>query len=222
MFTRILRCIRADRSFALLMALFAIVMALLPSGPAFAQESMILSINKASVPQGVASSITFQVAISPNPGLIVTSVNLQRLVGSSWTDIGRLYDDGTHGDVTAGNNIFTTQVSLNEASLGPITFRASAAYKGKIQRNFSNTASIAVSPPLGLEIQAGTSSVTIVQGQSSNLVFVINLANYGFGNLNVRNVIAVSPSGGGVSVTSDYPAGGYFSTASNSFVLNDV
>jgi PKD repeat protein len=49
------------------------------------------------------------------------------------TDLGLMYDDQTHGDVLAGDGIYTTQVSFNEPNQGKITLRISATFN-EIQR----------------------------------------------------------------------------------------
>lgn len=70
--------------------------------PVAAQSQGIQSIS--ATPAGAfidtPTTITFRAAIPPDPKLIVTSPNLQRLVGTTWSNLGRLYDDGTHGDST--------------------------------------------------------------------------------------------------------------------------
>lgn len=53
-----------------------------------------------------------------------------------------MFDDGSHGDKSARDNIFTTQTSLTEFGAGPVFLRVSVAYKGILKRKLS--------PPLPL------------------------------------------------------------------------
>lgn len=75
-------------------------------------------------------TVTAQVGVDSN--LILTSVNLIKY-NESFTPIailGRMYDDGTHGDSLPGDNIFTTQILINEPSPTTINLKASVAYRG--------------------------------------------------------------------------------------------
>ena len=49
----------------------------------------------------------------------------------SATNLGSLYDDGTHGDLKAGDNQFRTQIVINESSPTRLHYRVSADYKYK-------------------------------------------------------------------------------------------
>ena len=77
-----------------------------------------------------------------------------------------------------------------------------------------------VEQPLGLTIEAGAKSLVINQGAAENLTTLIDLDNPSGSPLNVTNTVTVSPDTGGISVVSDYPSGGYNSSTSTTFVLN--
>ena len=91
-------------------------------------------------------TVTISAYVEPDPALIPTSVNLIRYDsnGNVVANLGRLYDDGTHGDAVAGDNIFTSQISFNEPAQTTIFLRASVAYRGLLKRIFSQTLSIPV------------------------------------------------------------------------------
>lgn len=186
---------------------------------AVAQSGGVLSADKSVIVVSTPTSVTFKLAIPSNPNLIATSPNLQRLSGGVWTAVGRLYDDGTHGDLASGDNVFTLQVPLNEVQLGSISYRASSGYKGSLLRVFSNPLQISVVAPLSLQLDAGSDEIYVIQGSAQNVVITVNLANSGFGVINVQNVVTITPNGG-VSMTSDYPSGGWSSASSQTFVLN--
>ena len=168
------------------------------------------------------TTITFRATIPPNQNLITTSPNLQRLIGNTWTNLGTMYDDGTHGDASPGDNIYSAQAAVNESQLGTISFRASAAYRGQLQRSFSNTINVNIVPPLGLAIESGSDFITIAQGTQQHIATIITLSKQSRGTVNVKNSVSVTPANGGISLTSDYPGAGYNTSAvgSISFVMN--
>lgn len=168
------------------------------------------------------TAITFRATIPPHPNLIPTSANLQRLVGNTWTNLGTMYNDGTHGDASAGDNIYTAQATVNESQLGAISFRSSVAYQGQLQRSFSNTININIVPPIGLSLESGSDFISITQGAEQNVASIITLSKQSSGTANVTNSVSVTPANGGISITSDYPSGGYTTSATGSisFVMN--
>jgi hypothetical protein len=168
------------------------------------------------------TTITFRATIPSHPNLITTSANLQRLVGTTWTNLGTMYNDGTHGDTSAGDNIYTAQAPVNESQLGTISFRASVAYRGQLQRSFSNVINVSVVPPLGLALESGSDFITIGQGFEQNVVTIITLSKQSSGTVNVTNSVSVTPANGGISITSDYPSDGHTTSATGSisFVMN--
>ena len=50
-----------------------------------------------------------------------------------------MYNDQTHGDVTAGDGRFTTRLTVDLSAAGLLWFRVSVPYKGKLARVFSAT-----------------------------------------------------------------------------------
>jgi hypothetical protein len=179
-----------------------------------------LSASASVIPVGTPTSVVFQVAIPPDPKLIGSSVNLQRLNAGKWELVGSMKDDGTGGDTAAGDSIFTLTRTLSESNLGTISFRSTSGYRGSLARASSNTLSLTVTPALALSIDTGATELVVEQGGTVNLVTTVTLTNSGFGALNVESTVDVTPGGGGLQVESDYPAGGWFSSTSTSFVLN--
>jgi hypothetical protein len=81
-----------------------------------------------------STTVTVTANISPDPDLIPASVYLFRNENSIMSNLGRLYDDGSHGDVTPNDGIFTSQVVVNEPFPKEVFFAVSAAYKGTVRR----------------------------------------------------------------------------------------
>jgi hypothetical protein len=94
--------------------------------------------------QPATISVTAQVGgdstLIPN-SVILTRVNDQ---GMLVANLGRMYDDGTNGDATPGDNIFTAQFTLSEAQPMMVFLRASVAYRGLLRRIVSNPAIVFV------------------------------------------------------------------------------
>jgi hypothetical protein len=109
-----------------------------------------LSVTPLSVPKLTPTTVTFQLYVPPNANFIKTSPNVQRQNGTTWAVVAAtMYDDGTHGDAVANDGIYTAQLALNESTAGSISFRSSVAYKGQIQRSFSNTVVVQVAASTG-------------------------------------------------------------------------
>src|ERR1700722_5366192 len=90
--------------------------------------------------------ITVTARVSANPSLIANSVHLARVDASGQVavDLGLMFDDGTHGDLTSGDGIFTTQLTLNESAVTQVGLVASVAYKGQLLRIKSSPTFIAI------------------------------------------------------------------------------
>ena len=96
------------------------------------------SVSPAAIAAGTAETVLFTAA-APAAEIIPASVNLQRnsSVPGGFTNVGQLYDDGTHGDGKAGDGVYSLSVVLNEPA-GTLTFRVSAAARGSLGRVFSD------------------------------------------------------------------------------------
>ena len=102
-------------------------------------------VTPSSIPVGISTTVTFTASIT-DPSITTTGINLQQLGanGSTFTNVGTLYDDETHGDAVAGDQIFSLQLRLNEPSPFPVTFRISAPVKGSLTRIFSSLIIVSV------------------------------------------------------------------------------
>ena len=60
-------------------------------------------------------------------------VELQKFDGANYITVGKMKDDGQNGDQTAGDKIYTTQVTANESVAANITYRIKATSNGKEQ-----------------------------------------------------------------------------------------
>lgn len=70
--------------------------------------------------------------------------------------------------------------------------------------------------------ESGSDSVEVNQGSSRNVVSTVTVSKPLAGPINVTNAATVFPSNGGITIVSDYPSGGYNTSAAGSttFVLN--
>jgi pimeloyl-ACP methyl ester carboxylesterase len=92
-----------------------------------------------------------------DPTVLPTGVNLLRTdaSGKTLSTVGVMRDDGTNGDVAAGDKTFSLRVTVQGAAVGQIYYRVSAAFKGVIQRTLSAVMPIAVTNA------ASTPSITV-------------------------------------------------------------
>lgn len=90
--------------------------------------------------------VTFVTEIPANSKLLKQSVNLLRQTPQGTKIVGNLHDDGLSGDRFANDNLYTLQVTLDEADTGQIVFQASAAYKAVLKRDLSTPYTLSVYP----------------------------------------------------------------------------
>src|SRR5688572_8690764 len=85
--------------------------------------------------------VTFTANLEPNVNLLATSISLTQisLSGQLITVLGRMYDDGTHGDASANDYNYTLQVTVAQGLPTTLRYRATAAYRGIILRTASPT-----------------------------------------------------------------------------------
>jgi RHS repeat-associated protein len=98
-----------------------------------------------SIPVKTTTVVTVTVGVA-DPALIPASVNLLQVdaTGHSPRVLGLMHDDGKAGDGTAGDGIFTLQVSFTPTTPGTMYLQVSAAFKGALQRVLSGITAIAV------------------------------------------------------------------------------
>lgn len=90
--------------------------------------------------------VTFVTEIPANSKLLKQSVNLLRQTPQGTKIVGNLHDDGLSGDRFANDNLYTLQITLDEADTGQIVFQASAAYKAVLKRDLSAPYTLSVYP----------------------------------------------------------------------------
>jgi len=90
--------------------------------------------------------VTITVQLGADPELILTEIYLLRVdeQGNVIANLGRLYDDGTHGDRLPGDGIFTTQYEFNEDNPGEIYLKVSANYTSEPAIGYSEVFKIDV------------------------------------------------------------------------------
>ncbi len=97
-----------------------------------------------SVTVGVATPVKFTAVIT-DTSVIASTVNLQQVSTSGQSSVvGTMYDDGTHGDATAGDGTYTLQISIFQQTPGTLTYRATAGFQGSLTRPFSAPISVTV------------------------------------------------------------------------------
>jgi hypothetical protein len=138
---------------------------LFPAIPLFAAPTInSTAATPSSIPVNTATGVLFTALIT-DPTVTASSVNLQQVNvnGTVYSAVGTLYDDGTHGDVKAGDGTFSLLLTLTEPSPFPVTYRVSAAVRGSLTRIFSG--------PIILNV-TGAAPTVITLTSPSNLAFV--------------------------------------------------
>jgi hypothetical protein len=126
-----------NKKYLLIILISTIIIALLSFSSAYAEqivnwvkaEPNDIIINQSTV-------VTIAAQIDADPSLIKSNIDLRRIDnnGNILENFGILYDDGTHGDSVADDNIFTTQIMINENEIKKVYLEVSVVYKGSIER----------------------------------------------------------------------------------------
>ncbi len=95
---------------------------------------------------GLGASVLVTARVT-DPNVLPDSVLLQRLDGASAVTgtFGNLRDDGSNGDVTAGDALYSGRFSILEANPGVVRLRVSAGIRGSIRRTLSGVLELIVS-----------------------------------------------------------------------------
>lgn len=131
------------RSFAVAVAALSISPATLHAAPTIGATAA----QPSSVSVNTPVSVTVTAAIADS-SLLPQSVNLLKVdaAGRVLANLGVMVDNGTNGDLTAGDKTFSRAIAINESTLGSVRFQVSAAFRGVMRR--------ALSPPIVVEITA--------------------------------------------------------------------
>jgi hypothetical protein len=115
--------------------LFGVVLLLLSSSAYQARaEQRIgeLSFAPDIVYTGIPTQVRLSIQIIRDRNLVSSSVSLMRLNrDGSRKVLARMYDDGTHGDVLANDETYTSVVEFNEPNPAVLQFQVSADYQGQ-------------------------------------------------------------------------------------------
>jgi hypothetical protein len=152
------------------------------------------------------ATVTVVANVALNSKLIPTSVDLTQVkaTGALVQVRGPMYDDGTHGDAVAGDNLFTTQISVPRISPTTLYYRATAAYTGSILRGQSPIASITVANP------SYATSPSAVTTDENNNTYPVNQAVLSVApGASAATVQAIATSVGGTIVGYNAPSNLY-------------
>ncbi|HLG56870.1 MAG TPA: hypothetical protein VI485_16145 [Vicinamibacterales bacterium] len=92
-----------------------------------------------------ATPVLFTAQIADS-SVIPTGVNLLNVdaAGKTIAIIGVMRDDGSSGDLKAGDKVFSLRATVNRPAVGQAFYRVSAAFKGVLQRVQSSSIELAV------------------------------------------------------------------------------
>lgn len=122
----------------------------------------------------VSTPTTIKVtSLITDANVLAGSVNVQRLdaTGRAIAVLATLRDDGTNGDVLAGDRVYSGSFTLNESRLEPMRLRVSAALRGVLLRPVSMMSTIDVLPQ-GIPTKLAASDVTkaVVDAEGSRIL----------------------------------------------------
>src|SRR5436190_5134416 len=107
-----------------------------------------LTANPSSGLINTPTSVMFTVTIT-DPSLLPNGVNLLQTDpnGKTVVTIGVMHDDGNNGDAVAGDKTFSYQVVVSPSTPVVVYYRASAAFRGVLQRVVSNVVTVSIQLP---------------------------------------------------------------------------
>jgi hypothetical protein len=119
--------------------------------------------NPPAIRSGSETNIVITATIPADPDLIPTSVQLLRYdeLGRVVGQLGQLFDDGTHGDMTPSDHVFSRVITLNEIGPKTVILKTSLAFRGAILR--------VMSAPLYLPVRIYESPAQAASDLSSSL-----------------------------------------------------
>ena len=127
--------------------------------------------NPSSVITNTPTPVLFTIQIA-DPSVIPSGVNLLKVDanGRTLSVVGTMRDDGTTGDVVAGDHTFSFSASITQVTAASAYYRASAPFKGVLTRVLSGLVAVTsrtkiVEPTTGISL-----APTGVQGTTFALV----------------------------------------------------
>jgi Subtilase family len=116
------------------------------TGGALAQTTATPTASPAAITVGTSTPI-FMTVFLPDPTIIPQSVVVQQLNPTGTVVLGPLVDNGTNGDLIAGDHIYSGAVVVNPPALGTVTLRVSYGRLGALLRQASNPITLDVTSP---------------------------------------------------------------------------
>lgn len=151
-----------------------------------------------SVPaQAIAASTIDAVRISPrtaiinqptvvtatasivDPGVITNGVTLLQVAATgATTTLGVMHDDGLNGDRSAGDGIYSLNVTFTRAAIGAIQLSVSAAFRGVLLRTRSDNVAMFFQDAAAAQRSIAALSAALASGdRSTALAYVLPTAN---------------------------------------------
>ncbi|WDE03159.1 S8 family serine peptidase [Thalassomonas viridans] len=85
------------------------------------------------------TSVRFAARVAPDDNLIPASVRLLQVQEDGRLAVAAtMFDDGSNGDSTAGDLVFTTELNVQVATPSVLRYRVSVAYRGTMRRTHSD------------------------------------------------------------------------------------
>ncbi len=153
---------------------FTIAMAIFLSKPCLSQTAVVPpSVRPAAITAGIPTNIIVSALVtSAGPQVIANGVNVLQVDqnGANAKVIGTLNDSGLNGDSIAGDGIFSGTVTLNQAVVGQVYLRLSAAFSGTLRRTLSPITQVLVTAPGVPNAPAPSSTQTTLDPQTGTTV----------------------------------------------------
>jgi len=144
------------------------VLSLCAANVAFATDIPIINLTPSELTIPVTATVQVSAKVAPDPThpLIPNSVSLLEtdIGGATLAIIGQMYDDGSRGDLAAGDFVYSFQIPISQSTPGIRYFRVSAAYSGVRNRVISEVTKLMIIPSLDpAAIDAATTSIQTLQ-----------------------------------------------------------
>ena len=125
---------------------------------------------------GSGQLVRFTAQVVPDFALLFENIHLFKIDTASGTDLGRMYDDGTHGDLLAGDSTFTTEVFIPGDVPASHTYQVSVPYSDTNCPILSQPIAVNVlENPDPEEVNAALTTMQAVSDQIDGLVQSVGL-----------------------------------------------
>lgn len=143
-----------------------------------------------SIAGATPTLVTVTATMSETLVFLKNSVTLWRYdnKGNPIANLGQMFDDGTQGDAVSGDNVFTKQITLNEAGPGYVALRVSADVAPQ-QTTISSESLVPVSV---VQLPADVRSVLVANLRTGNLTAAYNQLGNTFNDLTILDNMPVN------------------------------